>query len=345
MGRDNLSKKTIRVLALRAGNQCSNPDCRHPTSGPHSDPDKAIITGEAAHICAAAEGGPRYDVNQSPDDRKAITNAIWLCGNCNKKVDTDWKAWTKERLLEMKAAHEQWIAAAAMIPLPPLLTLTTQPALRFSRGLKEITSEIQATYRDQELIIENPNRVDLFNLKLELNLPEVIMCGGDYDIPPGIDCRINAVDPPNQATVRGNASVTDGAKVPTTQWTIQAARLGPGQRIVLGFYTAKPDMTMPYDFVRLNPDSNFEDPEKMDEHKVCFFFIDGSYQFMLRNEYVTGKSFVPLFFKADTRMTTSRPVQASSEPWRVPRTEVNRGADLKTGSGSMNVVWTKVMQY
>ena len=68
------------ALAQRAGYLCSNPDCRRPTSGPHSDPKKALITGEAAHICAAAVGGPRYDANQTPEQRKAITNAIWLCG-------------------------------------------------------------------------------------------------------------------------------------------------------------------------------------------------------------------------------------------------------------------------
>jgi hypothetical protein len=341
----DFSPKTIRTLALRAGYLCSNPDCRHSTSGPHSDPDGFIITGEAAHIGAAAKGGPRYDEKQSPEERKAITNAIWLCGKCNKKIDTDWKAWPKERLLEMKTAHEKWISAEAMIPLPPVISLRTQPALRFSQGLKEITPPIQATYRDQELVIENPNRVDLFNLKLDLNLPEVLMCGGDYSIPPGVDLRLNAVDPPNQAVVRGNASATDGQKVPTTHWTLQADKLGPGQRIVLGFYTAKPEMTMQYDLVRLNPDLNHEDPEKMDEHKICFYFLEGKYQFLLRSEYVTGNVFVPLSFKADTRMTESRPVQTSSDPWRVARASLTRGADLKIGKGGLNVVWTNVVQY
>src|SRR5262245_27956366 len=150
MPRENFSTKTKRNVALRAGYLCSNPDCRHPTSGPHSEPGRAIITGEAAHICAAAEGGPRYDKDQSPGERKSITNAIWLCGNCNKKIDTDWKAWPKERLLEMKATHEQYISAQAMIPAPLAITLNAQPALRLSQGLEKVTPAIQETFRDQE---------------------------------------------------------------------------------------------------------------------------------------------------------------------------------------------------
>src|SRR5262249_778820 len=145
------------------------------------------------------------------------------------------------------------ISAQAMIPAPLVITLNTQPSLRLSQGLKEITPQIQETFRDQELIIENPNRVDVFNVKLELHLPEVIMCGGDYTLPPGIDVHFNPIDPPLQATVKGNASVTKGPKVPNTHWVLETDRLGPGQAIVMGFYTAKPDMTMPYDFVRLNP--------------------------------------------------------------------------------------------
>jgi hypothetical protein len=194
-------------------------------------------------------------------------------------------------------------------------------------------------------VIENPNRVDLFNLKIEMNLPEVVAGRGDSIVPIGINVQINAVDPQLQAHVSGGGSVTQGPKVPTRHHILQADKLGPHQKIVTGFYTAKPEQTMPYDFVRLNPDSNFEDPEKMDEHKICFFFLEGTYQFLLRGEYVTGKLFVPLFFKADPRMTESRPVQTSSEPWRVARAEFTRGANLQTGKGGMTVAWSTVIQY
>src|SRR5450631_3549113 len=94
--RDDFPKPVIRTVGLRAGYVCSNPACRQPTSGPHSDPEKFVLTGEAAHICAAAPNGPRYDANQSKEERRSASNGLWLCGNCNKLVDSDWAAWTAD---------------------------------------------------------------------------------------------------------------------------------------------------------------------------------------------------------------------------------------------------------
>jgi hypothetical protein len=46
--RDDFSKQTIETLADRAGNRCANPHCRKPTSGPRTDPNKAVNIGVAA---------------------------------------------------------------------------------------------------------------------------------------------------------------------------------------------------------------------------------------------------------------------------------------------------------
>lgn len=338
MSRDEFSKKTIQTIALRAGYICSNPDCRRPTSGPHSDPSKALITGEAAHICAASEKGPRFDLNQTAEQRKAISNAIWLCGNCNKKIDTDWIAWPAEKLQEIKTAHECWVAAEAMIPAIPKITLSTLPALRFSHNLCQITTELQVALREQELVIENPNRVDLKNLRLEMNLPEVVMAGGTSDIPIGSQVRTRAIQPANRVFLSGDACATVGRPIATTHHLLEADNLGAGAKFVTAFYTTKPEMTMPYDLVLLNPDSDFADPAKMDEHKECHFHILGTYQFLLRGEYVTGSVFVPLLFSAESRTIVSYPVQDTTEPWKVWHGVVMRGATLQTGPGGTAAV-------
>jgi hypothetical protein len=70
--RDDFSKETKDILAKRVGLQCSNPNCRRPTSGPQTHPRKAVNIGVAAHICAAAPGGPRYDTRMTEEDRCAI---------------------------------------------------------------------------------------------------------------------------------------------------------------------------------------------------------------------------------------------------------------------------------
>ena len=77
--RDDFSQKTKDTLSERVGGKCSNPNCRRETKGPHSDAQKRVSIGQAAHITAAAPGGPRYDPNLTPDQRKDIDNAIWLC--------------------------------------------------------------------------------------------------------------------------------------------------------------------------------------------------------------------------------------------------------------------------
>ncbi|MFC1971038.1 hypothetical protein ACFLV0_03785 [Chloroflexota bacterium] len=104
-------EKTKQTLAKRAGQVCSNPDCRRPTSGPHSDEDKALNLGEAAHIKGARTGTARYDLNMTDKERSGIPNGIWLCRECARKIDLDEAKYTAEVLIEWKKAHDSWITA------------------------------------------------------------------------------------------------------------------------------------------------------------------------------------------------------------------------------------------
>lgn len=87
--RDDFTQGTKVALANRVGSRCSNPKCERATSGPNEDPAKAINTGVAAHITAAAEGGPRFDSTLTRDERRSIENAIWLCQTCAALIDRD----------------------------------------------------------------------------------------------------------------------------------------------------------------------------------------------------------------------------------------------------------------
>src|SRR5262245_12540983 len=87
--RDEFLKETVRELCKRVATLCSNPDCRRTTTGPHSDPSKSTVTGEAAHICAASEGGPRYDPSMTHEQRISAENGIWLCCECHTLIDKD----------------------------------------------------------------------------------------------------------------------------------------------------------------------------------------------------------------------------------------------------------------
>lgn len=98
-------KKIIELLKTRAGNKCSNPHCRVITNGPDSS-FGVINIGVAAHICAAAPNGPRYDINMTAEKRKSYDNGIWLCTSCSTKIDRDISFYTIDLLTEWKRLAE-----------------------------------------------------------------------------------------------------------------------------------------------------------------------------------------------------------------------------------------------
>ena len=68
--------------------------------------DGEINIGVAAHICAAAAGGPRYDHGMTREQRTSADNGIWLCGVHAKAIDSDESHYTVELLREWQAqAH------------------------------------------------------------------------------------------------------------------------------------------------------------------------------------------------------------------------------------------------
>ena len=110
--RDNFDSKVIYRLYTRVGGLCSK--CSKPTFGPKTpDPSKPLsppesfCIGEAAHICAAAKGGPRYDPSMSTAERTSAANGLWLCCNCHREIDRDEFAYPKEELIAMKRKAEK----------------------------------------------------------------------------------------------------------------------------------------------------------------------------------------------------------------------------------------------
>lgn len=97
--RDDFTDTTKRLLAERVGWKCSFPNCSQDTVGPSSsNTEKRINNGVAAHICAAAEGGPRYDATMTPEERKSPDNGIWMCRNHGTLIDSDDKKYTPAQL-------------------------------------------------------------------------------------------------------------------------------------------------------------------------------------------------------------------------------------------------------
>ena len=106
MARDEFPKNVRLALMIRAGLRCSRPGCRAITAGSHSDPEKWLTLGDAGHITAAAEGGPRYDADLTPEQRKDISNGIWLCLPCARLVDHDDSQFAAEELRGWRSSAE-----------------------------------------------------------------------------------------------------------------------------------------------------------------------------------------------------------------------------------------------
>lgn len=110
--RDDFSAATKNLLAKRVGYRCSNIYCGRLTIGAGMAENKTVNIGVAAHIKAAAPGGPRYDPYMSAQERKSPSNGIWLCQSCSKLIDSDPVKYTTDVLYDWKYRSEQMAAEA-----------------------------------------------------------------------------------------------------------------------------------------------------------------------------------------------------------------------------------------
>jgi len=168
MARDDFSKQTIDVLGKRVGIRCSNPSCRKLTTGPRSESPHIVNIGVGAHITAAAESGPRFDKNLSPDQRQSPENGIWLCQNCAKLVDNDPGRYTVEVM-------RQWKVQAENAALAEIEGRNKTPPPDISA---EIEIRFRATRRDAErhdyelvIVIKNLGSDPLGQYHIDVEMP------------------------------------------------------------------------------------------------------------------------------------------------------------------------------
>jgi len=109
--RINFKASTKRIVAERAGLQCSYPSCNRRTLGPGAENDETSNSGTAAHIYSAAVGGPRGQGKLSKEELKHSDNAIWLCRDHGKLIDNNrGDRFPPQLLLSYKQMHEARIA-------------------------------------------------------------------------------------------------------------------------------------------------------------------------------------------------------------------------------------------
>ncbi|WP_406071935.1 hypothetical protein [Micromonospora sp. NBC_01638] len=141
--RADFSAATRRLIAQRAGFQCSVLNCGRPTVGPGPGTADVIDIGMAAHIYAAAPGGPRGTGGLSINERRSAENGIWCCYDHGKAIDSDGgnsfsvselRAW--KRLHEARKSFDMHGVALDNYGLVESISINSAPAALSGRNFK-----------------------------------------------------------------------------------------------------------------------------------------------------------------------------------------------------------------
>lgn len=109
-GRAPISPKVTKLVVQRSGNRCAYPGCNAELSAPGTDVSEPVVLGVLAHICGERPGAARFDASLSEAGRNGYANLIYLCGRCHTLVDGQPEEYTVERLVRMKASHEESVS-------------------------------------------------------------------------------------------------------------------------------------------------------------------------------------------------------------------------------------------
>lgn len=158
MADSDFTRQTVETIAKRAANRCSSPDCGALTCGPAEHPDRSLTIGEAAHIFGSRPGSARFRDTMTPSGRSDITNAIWLCRNCHKLVDSDPIQFSSEILFEWRRQHEENVTAQLGKP---------SEIIRRKMIMKHLERFSSCSYLAQQIVIDKPPHWE-YKLTIEL---------------------------------------------------------------------------------------------------------------------------------------------------------------------------------
>ncbi len=91
---------TIKDLFAKSGNRCAFPGCLVPVVD-----ELGTLQCQVVHIKAVKPSAPRFDVTQTPEDRRHPSNLLVMC-NPHHKVTDDEKRYPVEELRRIKETHE-----------------------------------------------------------------------------------------------------------------------------------------------------------------------------------------------------------------------------------------------
>ena len=137
------TERTIKRLFALSGNRCAYPDCTAPIVH-----ESGAVTGDVCHIKAQKRGGPRYDPNQTVEQRNAFENLVLFCKNHHQVVDATPSTYTVDLLQELKEIQER-----------DGTTELTQEAVSMASQLYASLGVSVQSGRDSQVMIDSPGSV------------------------------------------------------------------------------------------------------------------------------------------------------------------------------------------
>lgn len=304
--RQGFSEGVKRTVAQRAAYLCSRPECHALAVGPSSDPQKALTSGVAAHICAAAPGGPRFDPKQTEEERTGIDNAIWLCHTCSDLVDKDTNKYSKDVLLSWKADIEKFIASGGGIPSLPDIRLETRKGLTLASGMSaQVTGDDIVKYREHWLEASHQSRGKLYYLRFRFQFPEPVVSSEIMEQPIGaaVTCEPERFRFTAHAAGSGSSVTVHGGEQPTPNYQLEINELPPNSKLVIRFVSQ----------ANGSPAFGFLSDVGVNGEQALFHHIIGEFQFQILDQYSVRRFCVPLIVDAVQRTIKSLPVEDYEE--------------------------------
>ncbi len=178
-----------KLLADRAGHECSMPYCRVRTVGPGAAATQTARVGQASHIYSAGLNGPRGRGGLSDAQLAELSNGIWTCELHGKDVDNNkgdafpagllrsWKDLHEARVKRMStgAPAERWVEHVRFMRTPlfepdSVLHLGKVTVIGGTNGAgKTAICEWVGAVRDKGLLDRWTGRLALHAINLEIS--------------------------------------------------------------------------------------------------------------------------------------------------------------------------------
>ena len=288
--RDDFSEKTKRVLAERAGGRCSFPGCDRQCWLPNSDANKATSIGVAAHIKAASAGGPRYDPNQSSENRKSAENGIFLCQDHAHLIDHDESAYSAETLLDWKDRHEKQISGEIKTAFAlPTIQVSRSNGITFDVGLpQQITQEVVADLVEHQITVRNDSDYEYRRIGFKIQYPELLGRFLHVHGPAGFDGQVFFEQDKVRVTVTGGGQVKTPGNDFLGSVIVEGKSMLPGDTITL-------------DIPSLPDHSGLAPAESHEGDHAYHFWVHGENTVAVGSVYKQMKFSTPLFYSRRDR--------------------------------------------